>query len=99
MEKYLWALNPQKLQRAIGKKGVNATEAEIKAEYIKIGGKLAIQDLKTITPEVKPVERKAEVVREKTNDIPNKQINNPATESNPDNGGTNSPDNSVVSQA
>ncbi len=47
-KQYAWSMNPQKLARAIGKKGSNATEAEIKEEYIRIGGKVALSELKEI---------------------------------------------------
>lgn len=41
MKKYDFALNPQKLARAIGKKGETASESEVKEEYVSIGGLLA----------------------------------------------------------
>lgn len=37
--KYSWAVNPQKLTRAITKAGVGASESDIKALYISYGGK------------------------------------------------------------
>lgn len=42
MKQYPWSTNPQKLARAIGVAGKDATEEEIKAEYMKIGGKVAL---------------------------------------------------------
>lgn len=38
MENYSWALNEVKLQRAKVRVGPNATEDEIKGEYLKLGG-------------------------------------------------------------
>ncbi len=48
---YEWALNAQKLQRAIAS-SKHKTEEEIKAEYLKIGGKVDLSDL----IETKPME-------------------------------------------
>lgn len=36
-----WSTNPIKLARAKGKLGSTATEEELKAEYIKTGGRIA----------------------------------------------------------
>ena len=35
---YPWAANREKLSRAIGTVGPDATEAEVKAEYVRIAG-------------------------------------------------------------
>lgn len=104
-KEYLWALNPQKLARAIGKVGKGGLESDIKAEYIKIGGKVALEDLKPaepeviaaleVAPEVKPIKKVKKIKTIELNDsTTNEKVNNPVTESNSDNGGTLSIDDS-----
>lgn len=39
-DRYSWATNPLKYQRAIGKLGSDASESELKEEYVRIGGML-----------------------------------------------------------
>lgn len=67
---YEWASNPQKLQRAIGDEGVNASEEVVKARYNEIAGKLPEGEKVDMSlifdPEVpkvpEPVEASVEVV-------------------------------------
>lgn len=44
---YDFAINQTKLQRAIAALGPDATEEEVKAEYVKYGGKLTNEETKT----------------------------------------------------
>lgn len=46
-KQYGWALNKQKLARAIGVTGPSASEEEVKKEYLKIGGKVVLSDLES----------------------------------------------------
>jgi len=50
MSKYEWALNQQKLARAIGIIGEEQGEAKIKEKYISIGGKVALSEIKEVEP-------------------------------------------------
>lgn len=58
--KYAWAVNPQKMERAIAQAGVGASEETIKELYIKFAGKLSndttidTEDHQSVE-EVKPV--------------------------------------------
>ncbi len=54
---YSWALNKIKLQRAIASAGAHATEAQVKEEYLKIGGVVEAEDVEEIK-EVEPVVEK-----------------------------------------
>ncbi len=69
-EQYKWSMNPQKLQRAIAL-SKHKTEEEIKEEYLKIGGKVAVEDIKEIhMEEEKVVEAPVEeVVPEVTEEV------------------------------
>ncbi len=64
MSKYSWALNPQKLARAIGNVGLNASEDDVKKNYIAIGGKVALSALNK--KDIMQEEEKVEDVVEET---------------------------------
>ncbi len=48
---YSWALNKIKLQRAITSAGAHATEAQIKEEYLKIGGVVEAEEIEEVKEE------------------------------------------------
>ncbi len=61
MKKFNWAVNPLKLERAIAKAGVDASEEAIKALYVSWGGLLAKgyeNDTTNSTEDSEPVEEK-----------------------------------------
>ncbi len=83
MKNYTWALNQQKLARAVGLAGVKATEGEVKEIYVRIGGKLS-NNIK-IMEEIKEVEPVEETVvpvetNEPQNDTTNTETNQPVEE-------------------
>ncbi len=47
MKEYTWAMNKQKLARAVANVGSDASEGVVKKNYIALGGKVALSDLKT----------------------------------------------------
>lgn len=56
---YNWANNPVKLQRAIVQAGKEATEEQIKAVYVSIGGQtIESDDTTTHTEAPKPAKKK-----------------------------------------
>ena len=88
---YTWALNPSKLERALDLTNRKGTEAEVKAEYIKLGGKVPLANI-PVVPEV--------VEEVKTNDTtPNNEVNSPVEESELIDGGTDSINDSVADEA
>lgn len=113
--KYSWALNPQKLSRAIGMAGSKGNEKTIKENYIKIGGKVAlletkVNELMTDETEIAVNEDKqdaylitevtasetVEVATEPTSNDTNPETNSPTEESQPNDGGESSSDDSVT---
>jgi hypothetical protein len=54
---YDWSTNPIKLRRAIDGISKEATEAEIKAEYVRIGGLVRETEEPVVITEPKPVKK------------------------------------------
>ncbi len=100
--KYIWALNPSKLARAINIAGSNATEEQIKAEYVKLHGLLGKEEVKE---EVVPVElpeevaEKLEELKNENDNTTNTEVSESVEEVQPTDGGQDSSDDSVVTEA